>query len=459
MDIANRYKWAHMVGIGGAGMAALARLLKAQGMCVTGSDLASSSTVSELAREGFAIGKGHCATQVGDSDLLIYSAAIPDSNVERLEAEARGIRCASRAEVLGELSRSRRTIAIAGTHGKTTTASMVTDILCRAGWDPDFLVGGEIGGRAHAAVGLGEWFVVEADEFARSFHQLDPEVALVTCVEAEHLDYYGGLREVEEAFVEFLHRLPPVGTAFVGGDDLVGGGVVGFLSRNCLSFGLGAECDYRITDLCQRPESSHFRLSYRGTHWAEFEIGIPGLHNARNAAGAASVAHHLGVDKACCAAALAGFKSVDRRFEIKGEVNGIRVVDDYAHHPSEVAAALQAARVSERRILAVFQPHLYTRTRDFKAAFARELARADHVVLTDVYPAREEPIQGIDGRLIAIELQQLGYEKVDYIASCSDLVSHVSALCKSGDTVLIMGAGNIGEVSEDLVEFLSGELR
>jgi len=158
-------------------------------------------------------------------------------------------------------------------------------------------------------------------------------------------------------------------------------------------------------------------------------------------------------------AALAGFKSVDRRFELKGEVNGIRVVDDYAHHPSEVAAALQAARVSDRRILAVFQPHLYTRTRDFKAAFARELARADRVILTDVYPAREEPIQNIDGRLIATELQQLGYKKVDYIASCSDLVSHVSTLCKSGDTVLTMGAGNIGEVAEDLVEFLSGGLR
>ena len=459
MDLVDRYKWAHMVGIGGAGMAALARFLKAQGMCVTGSDLASSSTVSGLARDGFSIGKGHCATQVGDADLLIYSAAIPDSNVERIEAEARGISCASRAEVLGELSRARRTIAIAGTHGKTTTASMMTDILYRAGWEPDFLVGGEVGGVAHAAVGLGEWFVVEADEFARSFHQLDPEVALVTCVEAEHLDYYGRLTEVEEAFVAFLHRLPPEGTAFVGGDNLVGAGVIGSLSRNCLSFGLGVGCDYRITDLCQRPEGSHFGLSYRGTHWAEFEIGIPGLHNARNAAGAASVAHHLGVDKACCVAALAGFKSVDRRFELKGEVNGIRVVDDYAHHPSEVAAALQAARISEGRILAVFQPHLYTRTRDFKADFARELARADRVVLTDVYPAREEPIQGVDGQLIATELRQLGYEKVDYIASYSDLVPFVSKLCKSGDTVLTMGAGNIGEMAEDLVNFLSGDLR
>ena len=459
MAIYNRYKWAHMVGIGGAGMASLARLLKAQGMCVTGSDMASSSTVSGLAREGFSIGKGHCAAQVGDADLLIYSAAIPDSNVERLEAEGRGIRCASRAEVLGELSRARRTIAIAGTHGKTTTASIMTEILCRAGWEPDFLVGGEIDGRAHAAVGLGEWFVVEADEFARSFHQLDPDVALVTCVEAEHLDYYGGLTEVEEAFVEFLHRLPPDRTAFVGGDDLVGGGVIGSLSRNSLSFGLGTGCDYRITDLCQRSEGSHFGLSYRGTHWAEFEIGIPGLHNARNAAGAASVAHHLGVDKACCVAALAGFKSVDRRFELKGEVNGIRVVDDYAHHPSEVAAALQAARVSERRILAVFQPHLYTRTRDFKADFARELARADRVVLTDVYPAREEPILGVDGQLIATELRRLGYEKVDYISCCGDLVPFVSTLCKSGDTVLTMGAGNIGEVAEDLVNFLSGDQR
>ena len=459
MEIADRYKRAHMVGIGGVGMAALARLLKAQGMCITGSDLTSSSTLQGLAQDGFTVSEGHSAAQLGDADLLVYSAAIPESNVERLEAEARGIRCASRGEVLGEMSKARRTIAIAGTHGKTTTASMTTNILCKAGWGPDSLVGGEVDGRACTAVGVGEWLVVEADEYARSFHHLHPEVALVTCVEAEHLDCYGGIAEVEKAFVEFLHRLPPEGTVLVGGDDLVGDGVVGQLGRNCLSVGFGEGCDYRIEDLYQESQGSRFSLFYRDLHWAEFEIGVPGLHNVRNAAGAASMAHHMGVDGACCAAGLAGFRGVDRRFELKGDVDGIQVVDDYAHHPSEVAAALQAARVSGRRIIAVFQPHLYTRTRDFKEGFARELARADRVILTDVYPAREKPIQGVDGQLIATALHQRGYDKVDYIANYKDLVPFLSAQCKSGDIVLTMGAGNIGEIAEGLVEFLGGEAR
>lgn len=458
MAIVDCHRYAHLVGIGGVGMAALARLLKAQGMCVTGSDLAPSNTLSGLAKDGFSVSEGHRADLVGDADLVVYSAAVPANNVERCEAEARGIRCASRAEVLGEMSRDRRTVAIAGTHGKTTTASMMTGILCGAGWEPDFLIGGEVDGRACAAMGAGEWLVLEADEFARSFLQLHPEIALVTCVEAEHLDCYGGLPEVEEAFVEFLHRLPSAGAALVGGDNLVAERVVKQSGRTCLSFGLSETCDYRITDLWHGPQSSRFSLSYAGSPWADFEIGVPGLHNVRNAAGAASVAHYLGVNEACCAAALSQFKNVDRRFELKGDVRGVWVVDDYAHHPSEVAAALQAARASGRRILAVFQPHLYTRTRDFQTGFARELARADRVILTDIYPAREEPLVGVDGQLIETALHQLGFDEVDYVADCSELVPHLVEVCRRGDVVLTMGAGNIGEVAEELVQALGGEM-
>ncbi len=435
-------------------MAGLARVLHGQGVRVTGSDIASSNALADLATDGFEVYVGHAAVQLGEADLLVYSAAVSEDNVELAAAAERGIDCASRAQVLGAMSRERRTAAIAGTHGKTTSSAMVADILQRADWEPDVLVGGEVGGRIRASVGRGEWLVVEADEYARSFLELYPEVALITCVEADHLDCYTGILEVEEAFVAFLQRMPFYSVALLGGDGLVSQRVVEAAGRRVLTFGQLAENDYQIVDVVLDAWSSRFGLRYAGDALVDIELGVPGIHNVRNAAGAVALAHQFGVDMACCRAALAQFRSVDRRFQLRGDVGDVRVVDDYAHHPSEVAAALATARASGRRIVAVFQPHLYSRTRDFADAFARALAEADRVVLAAIYPARETPIAGVDATLIERALRGIGYDEVDYVEDGTALVSHVINVCRPGDIVLTMGAGDIGQLAGLLVKVL-----
>ncbi len=435
-------------------MAGLARVLHGQGVRVTGSDIASSNALADLATDGFEVYVGHAAVQLGEADLLVYSAAVSEDNVELAAAAERGIDCASRAQVLGAMSRERRTAAIAGTHGKTTSSAMVADILQRADWQPDILVGGEVDGRIRASVGRGEWLVVEADEYARSFLELYPEVALITCVEADHLDCYTGILEVEEAFVAFLQRMPFYSVALLGGDGLVSQRVVESAGRRVLTFGQLAENDYQIVDVVLDAWSSRFGLRYAGDALVDIELGVPGIHNVRNAAGAIALAHQFGVDMACCRAALAQFRSVDRRFQLRGDVGDVRVVDDYAHHPSEVAAALATARASGRRIVAVFQPHLYSRTRDFADAFARALAEADRVVLAAIYPARETPIAGVDATLIERALRGIGYDEVDYVEDGTALVSHVINVCRPGDIVLTMGAGDIGQLAGLLVKML-----
>lgn len=435
-------------------MAGLARVLHGQGVRVTGSDIASSNALADLATDGFEVYVGHAAVQLGEADLLVYSAAVSEDNVELAAAAERGIDCASRAQVLGAMSRERRTAAIAGTHGKTTSSAMVADILQRADWQPDVLVGGEVDGRIRASVGRGEWLVVEADEYARSFLELYPEVALITCVEADHLDCYTGIVEVEEAFVAFLQRMPFYSVALLGGDGLVSQRVVESVGRRVLTFGQLAENDYQIVDVVLDAWSSRFGLRYAGDALVDIELGVPGIHNVRNAAGAIALAHQFGVDMACCRAALAQFRSVDRRFQLRGDVGDVRVVDDYAHHPSEVAAALATARASGRRIVAVFQPHLYSRTRDFADAFARALAEADRVVLAAIYPARETPIAGVDATLIEMALRGIGYDEVDYVEDATALVSHVINVCRPGDIVLTMGAGDIGQLAGLLVKVL-----
>ncbi len=456
MTLEQRFKHAHLVGIGGIGMEGLARLLRARGLRVTGSDMAPSKALGLLREDGFEVHVGHAAHQIGNADLLVYSAAVPADNAERQVALRRGIACASRAEVLGQLSRWRRTVAVAGTHGKTTSAAMLAAVLHRAGLQPDILVGGWVGGRAHAEIGRGEWLVVEADEYARSFLDLHPDVALVTCVEAEHLDYYGTLSQVQSAFTEFLDRLPFYGVAFVGGDDLVAAEILSTTRRASRTYGVRADSDFRIVDVELSPWESHFSLLCEGAQRVDLALRVPGLHNVRNAAGAAAAAHHIGVDGECIAAALAEFEGIDRRFQFRGEAGDVWVVDDYAHHPREVGVALETARGSGRRTVAVFQPHLYSRTRDFAEDFARELSVADRVVLTDVYAARERPLPGVDSHLIRDAMRHSGYECVDYVADVADVVQHLVEVCRPGDVVLTMGAGNIGDIAGPLVAALGG---
>ena len=451
----DKIRRAHLIGIGGAGMEGLARILAAKGVAISGSDRVDSRVLAQLREEGFAVRVGHDANFVAGADLVIYSAAIPAQNPERTAAARLGIPAASRAEVLGELSRTPFTLAVAGTHGKTTTASMVAAILRRAGIAPQVLIGGWLEGKSQAAVGAGEVLVVEADEFARSFLHLYPDLALVTGVDAEHLDCYSGLADLEKAFAAFLARLSDGGRGLMAGDGLVGEGVRTAMDRSYRTYGMALDNDYQIADLQECNWGSRFALCFEGRRLGEIELQVHGAHNARNAAGAAAMALEMDVDFTAVAGALAQFSGVDRRFQRKGEVDGVLVVDDYAHHPTELAAVLAAARQSGRRVVAVFQPHLYSRTRDFAADFARELSAADYVVLAEVFAAREEPLPGVDSGALAAAMRAAGFAAVEYVPEREGLVPRLAELCCAGDLVLILGAGDIGAVAEEFLTLLA----
>lgn len=454
-NLFDQYRRVHLVGIGGAGMEGLARLLAAKGCVVSGSDLVDSRSVALLRQEGFAVAVGHDSQLVRGVDLVVHSAAVPADNPERQAAAQAGIATASRAEVLGELSRAPLTLAIAGSHGKTTTASMVAAILRGAGVDPRVLVGGWLNGKPQAEPGRGEVFVVEADEFAGGFLHLYPSLALVTGIDAEHLDYYGNLAALERAFGQFLARLPFCGRSVLAGDGLVGEQVLAGVQRPHQTYGMDGDNDYRIAELEQRAWGSRFALCFDGQKLGEIELQIHGVHNVRNAAGAAALTCALQVEFSVIADALEQFGGADRRFQCKGEFAGVLVVDDYAHHPAELAAALAAARQSGRRVIAVFQPHLYSRTRELAVAFARALAEADYVVLAAVFAAREAPVPGVDSELIAAALRASGYKAVEYLPDRQQLVAHLAAICRRGDLALIMGAGDIGEAAAELIAALA----
>ena len=449
-----KYERTHLIGIGGLRMEGLARVLSTMGCRISGSDQTGSLAMDCLLRDGFAVHVGHRASHVQGADLVVSSPAVPDHNEELAEARRLGIPVVGGAELLGELTRFYLTIGVAGSHGKTTTASMLANILRRAGLQPSTLIGGWREGRAQAELDEGELLVVEADEFDRSFLHLYPGLAVVTGVDAEHLDCYRDLDAVEEAFGQYLARLPFYGHCVVAGDGRVGERVLAGLRRPVFTYGLGKENDFRAVDIEFGSWESRFVVE-RGEEWlGAVELPVPGEHNICNALGAAALALTLEVNFADVSSGLQSFTGVKRRFEKKGEVGGVLVVDDYAHHPAELAATLATTRRSTRRVVAVFQPHLYSRTRDLCDDFARELSAADEVLLADVYGSREEPLPGVDGGLIARAMQARGYEKVEFIPRKEDLTDHLLQTCRSGDLVITLGAGDIDQVAVGLLEKL-----
>lgn len=449
-----RFQRPHLIGIGGIGMEGLARLLAQAGCRVSGSDRAPSRALERLSDDGFTVYAGHQAQQLADADLAVFSAAVPADNVELQEARRRHLPTVRRAELVGELSRQPYTVAVAGSHGKTTTSSMVAAILRRDGRAPSVLVGGSRDGRAEAELGAGAHLVVEADEFDRSFLWLHPDLAVVTSVDAEHLDCYGDLAGVEAAFCQFLARLPFYGTCLVAGDGRVGAAVVRPLDRPCLRWGLEAGNDYRATGVALTGWGSTCTVMRGDRALGPLSLSVPGEHNLRNAVGAVAVADLLGVGFAVTAAALAAFRGVGRRFERRGEVAGVVVVDDYAHHPAEVAAALAAARATGRRVVAAFQPHLYSRTRDLYRDFARALVGADVVFLVPVYAAREEPIAGVGSELIADAMAAGGATRPAVLADRQQLLDALLHTVRRGDLVVTLGAGNLDEAAGWLVDRL-----
>ena len=441
----------HVVGIGGAGMSAIAIVLDAMGHTVTGSDLKASAVTDRLQRAGIKVTVGHAAANVGAADLVTMSSAIPDGNPEVREARSRGIPVLSRAESLAAIASLRRCVAVAGTHGKTTTASMLALLLVEAGIRPSFLIGGDVNEIGTNAVwDEGEWLVVEADESDGTFLSLVPDVAVVTNVEADHLDHYGTFDAVRAAFESFvgsarLHRV-------VGGD----GEVATEIGRASGADVVGTDPDstFRMADVVLSRSAVAFDLVAPTREvLGRLDVPVPGLHNARNAAVAAVAALAVDVPFDTVRRALARFAGVARRFEFRGTVDGITYVDDYAHLPSEVRAALAAARNGGwPRVVAVFQPHRYSRTAELWAEFGRSFGDADEVIITDVYGAGESPVPGVTGRLVAdaIRREEPG-TPVHYAAGRSELRTVVQGLLRPGDLCCTLGAGDLTSLPDELM--------
>ena len=445
---------AHLVGIGGAGMSGIAEVLLQYDITVSGCDQSEGETVERLRSLGVAVAHGQAPDHLEGVDLVVVSSAVAAANPELASARERAIPVVRRAEMLAELMRLKYGIAIAGTHGKTTTTSLVGAIMTEAGLDPTVIVGGRLRvSGTGARLGLSDYMVVEADEFDRSFLSLSPILAVITNVDRDHLDTYQDLDAIRDAFVSFASRVPFFGQVIVCTDDLNAAGLLPRLGdRRVTTYGLGEECALAGRDLEMTPDGSAFTVTLKPNgELGRISIPLPGIHNVRNALGAVGVALALGIPLPVVARALASFGGVHRRFERLGTYRGAAVVDDYAHHPTEVAATLAAARqVFPRRSLhAVFQPHLYSRTRDLAEDFGRALAAADHVIVTDVYPSREKPIAGVTGELVARATQAVGHPRVDFCADWREVRERLGEI-GADDVILTMGAGDVYRLAESL---------
>jgi UDP-N-acetylmuramate--alanine ligase len=440
----------HIVGIGGAGMSAIATVLARMGHTVTGSDLRESPAFARLALLDVVTHVGHDADNLPDSlDAVVVSTAIPHRNPEVEAAIARGIPVLRRADALRAIVATRSTIAVAGSHGKTTTSSMLALILRAAGWHPSFLIGGdlnEVG--TNAVFDRGEWLVVEADESDGTFLELAPHDALVTSILPDHLDHYGDFPALVRAFATFVDAVP--GVRVLCADDAVAAELAAARPGDVVTYGFTDGADYAMSDYEGGRTGTQFVLSHRGEELGLVELPVPGRHNAVNAAGAAAIACELGVPFEAVTRAVGGFGGVARRFQFRGERDGVTFVDDYAHLPSDVGAMIRAAREGGwRRVVAVFQPHRYTRTAALWRDFADAFVGADQLVLTDVYPAGEEPQPGVSGRLVLRAVLDAHPEQaVVYLPRHADLVAHVPTLAGPGDIVLTLGAGDLTTVPD-----------
>ncbi|HSO94452.1 MAG TPA: UDP-N-acetylmuramate--L-alanine ligase [Acidimicrobiia bacterium] len=439
----------HIVGVGGAGMSAIATVLARMGHRVSGSDLKDSPPLARLRLLGIDARVGHTATNVPDDvDAVVLSTAIPATNPEVEAAHERGVPVLRRAEALRALVATRRSIAVAGSHGKTTTSSMLALCLRAAGWQPSFLIGGdlnEVG--ANAAYDDGDWLVVEADESDGTFLELAPEAAILTNVEPDHLDHYGGFDALVDAFRRFLASVP--GTRMVCADDPIAARLAA-VTPGVRTYGWESP-DYHVDDYAGGRAGSRFQLWRRDELLGVIELPVPGRHNALNAAGAAALALELGVDFAAIARALGGFGGVARRFQFRGEVDGVTLIDDYAHLPTEVAATLRAAQEGGwGHVIAVFQPHRYTRTARLWRDFADAFVDADRLVLTDVYAAGESPQPGVSGRLVLrAVLDAHPAQPLTYLPRRDDIVAHALELARPGDVLLTLGAGDLTTVPDE----------
>ncbi len=452
----------HMVGIGGIGMSGIAEVLLTLGYSVAGSDTRPSTITERLQNLGATIFEGHRAENIEGAHVVVISSAVKHDNPEVTEAHKRKIPVIPRAEMLAELMRLKYGIAVAGAHGKTTTTSMVASILAAAHLDPTFVVGGRVNQAGTTArVGRGEYFVVEADESDRSFLMFAPVVAVVTTIDREHLDQYSSLEDIQSAFLQFVNRVPFYGAAILCIDEPNVQAIIPNVKRPIITYGTSSQADLVISDIQLNGLTSDFRLTYKGDDLGMFHLPHPpGIHNVRNAAAAAAVALYLNVPSDLIREGLAKFAGVGRRFDIKGSVNNITVVDDYGHHPAEIRATLEAARGCKfNRLLVLFQPHRFSRTQHLWDEFLRSFNQADLLVLIDIYAASETPIAGITSEALANNIREAGHKNVHYYRSMQAAIEFVLREAKPGDAILTIGAGNVSRASSEFMVLLGTEYR
>lgn len=443
----------HFIGIGGIGMSSLAEVLIDMGYPVTGSDLKSSPTTQRLAARGAVVFEGHAASHLAGAKAVVYSSAVRPDNPEMVEARLRKLPLIPRGELLAELMRQKFGIAIAGSHGKTTTTAMVSAILIHAGLDPTILVGGRMGiNGSNARLGKSEYLVVESDESDGSFLKLAPILAVVTNIDREHLDHYAGIEEIRAAFSAFIAKVPFYGASILCLDDENIQRMLPAINRRVVTYGLSAQADLRITRSSAGHMASEFHLQMNDGDLGCFRLHVPGAHNMLNATAAIAVALELDIPLETIREALAEFCGVGRRFEVRGAARGITVIDDYGHHPTEIRATLAAARACRfQHVHVLFQPHRYTRTQALMDDFAQSFHQADTVHVTDIYAASEAPIAGVTSEALVDRLRAFGHRGASYAPSMEQGIESVIAAASSGDAIVTLGAGSVSQAADEIL--------
>jgi len=447
----------HFVGIGGIGMSGIAEVLLTLGYAISGSDQKLTPITERLAALGAQVFEGHKAENVGEAKAIVVTSAVHNDNPELVEARRRGIPVIPRGELLAELMRLKYGIAIAGSHGKTTTTSMTASVLSQANLDPTVVVGGRVGsmGGSNARIGHSDFLLVESDESDGSFLKLAPILAIVTNIDREHLDHYKDIDEIRAAFQDFVNKVPFYGAAILCLDDENVQQILPQVKRRTLTYGSTAQVDLAISEANCGHFSSQFRLRLRGEDLGLFRVNVPGYHNVLNATAAVCVGLELGVEPNVIRVGLAHYSGVDRRFQVRGEQAGVTVVDDYGHHPTEIRATLAAARLCDyKRVLAIFQPHRYTRTQHLMDEFAKSFNAADAVFVLDIYAASEKPIEGVTSEALCERMTAFGHRSVQYVGSIDRAVDAAVEASQPGDCVLTLGAGNVWQAGDRVLDQL-----
>jgi UDP-N-acetylmuramate--alanine ligase len=454
-----KIKHIHFVGIGGIGMSGIAEVLLNLGYKVSGSDMNLSDTTKHLQDSGAVIYKGHAASNIEGADVVVISSAVSQENEEVKAAKKMLIPVIPRAEMLAELMRLKYGIAVAGAHGKTTTTSIIATVLARGNIDPTVVIGGKLNSfGTNAKLGQGDFLVAEADESDGSFLKLSPTIAVVTTIDEEHLDYYKNLDAIKKAFLSFVNKVPFYGLAVLCLDDKNIQDIIPLVEKRYVTYGFSAQADFAAKDIELKGFESSFKVINRGKELGRFKLNMPGLHNVYNALSAVAVGLELEIDIDAIKKAFAEFSGVQRRFQVKGEINGVMVVDDYGHHPTEIKATLAAAKSGwDKRTIVIFQPHRYTRTKDLMKDFATAFYQADVLILTDIYAAGETPIEGVTGERLYETIKGHGHKEVMFIKNKNEIPDYVFKMLKKDDIVITLGAGDVYKIGGEIVERMRGQ--